>query len=174
MVAPLGTDAVKGASGGDKSRRSVTVIVVGETARAANFSLDGYAPDQSAADAPARAAQFHACLLVRHGHRRLAALRVLGAGTRTLFRHPGVRPGRPARRAQTCLSYSVLWRDNNSGCKGACDRVAYEDLSVPEKDNQWCVADECYDERLLDRLPDIIREARRHGHRAAPERQPRA
>ncbi|UUZ56216.1 hypothetical protein LP419_13690 [Massilia sp. H-1] len=100
-------------------------------------------------------------------------MRVLGAGTRTLFRHPGVRPGRPARRAQTCLSYSVLWRDNNSGCKGACDRVAYEDLSVPEKDNQWCVADECYDERLLDRLPDIIREARRHGHRAAPERQPR-
>jgi lipid A ethanolaminephosphotransferase len=26
--------------------------------------------------------------------------------------------------------------------------------------NQWCVADECYDERLLERLPDMIREAK--------------
>jgi hypothetical protein len=32
--------------------------------------------------------------------------------------------------------YSVLWRDNNSSCKGTCDRVDYEamkDLKIPEK-----------------------------------------
>lgn len=160
VVAPLGTDAVKGASGGDKSRRSVTVIVVGETARAANFSLDGYAR------------QTNPQLMLQP--ELLNFTRVSSCGTATAVSLPCVFSvlGREhysdtQAYAQEGLldvlkhaGYSVLWRDNNSGCKGACDRVVYEDLSVPEPGNQWCVADECYDERLLDRLPDIIGEAR--------------
>jgi lipid A ethanolaminephosphotransferase len=45
VVAPLGRDAVKGAAWAGHHRKTLTVIVVGETARAANFSLDGYARD---------------------------------------------------------------------------------------------------------------------------------
>jgi lipid A ethanolaminephosphotransferase len=160
VVAPLGTDAVKGVVGGDKTRRSVTVIVVGETARAANFSLDGYARLTN----PQLALQ----------PELLNFTRVSSCGTATAVSLPCVFSvlGREhysdtQAYAQEGLldvlkhaDYKVLWRDNNSGCKGACDRVAYEDLSVPEPGNQWCVADECYDERLLDRLPEIIHEAR--------------
>jgi len=46
---------------------------------------------------------------------------------------------------------AVRWRDNNSGCKGVCDRVPYEDLSnlrVPG----LCRDGECYDEILLHEL----------------------
>ena len=56
--------------------------------------------------------------------------------------------------------FEVRWYDNNSGCKGACDRVSYEDLSQPEAGNRWCVGDECYDERMLDKLPEVIRNAK--------------
>lgn len=159
VVAPLGTDAVKGVPVGGNKRRSVTVIVVGETARAANFSLNGYARQTN----PQLAQQ----------PELLNFTRVSSCGTATAVSLPCVFSvlGREQYSdtqayAQEGLldvlrhaGFSVLWRDNNSGCKGACDRVAYEDLSVPEKDNQWCVKDECYDERLLDRLPAIIRDA---------------
>jgi lipid A ethanolaminephosphotransferase len=60
----------------------------------------------------------------------------------------------------THAGYEVLWRDNNSGCKGTCARVSFEDLSQPQGGNRWCVDGECYDERLLERLPEIIHAAR--------------
>ncbi len=71
--------------------------------------------------------------------------------------------------------FDVLWRDNNSGCKETCDRVRYEDLSQPAADRQHCNKEECFDERLLERLPEIhprIETGPRH--RIAPERQPRS
>lgn len=46
---------------------------------------------------------------------------------------------------------SVLWRDNNSGCKGACDRVPNEDVSHHNL-AQYCADGECHDEALLHNL----------------------
>ena len=44
-IAPLGRDAAKGHAWTGQTRKTVTVIVVGETARAQNFSLNGYGRD---------------------------------------------------------------------------------------------------------------------------------
>ena len=49
----------------------------------------------------------------------------------------------------------VLWRDNNSGCKGTCDRVPYENMSNL-KDKTFCNAKECFDEILLSNLQNYI------------------
>jgi len=47
--------------------------------------------------------------------------------------------------------FEVLWRDNDSGCKGACDRVDYE--NVAKRNNPaLCGSGECYDEILLEGL----------------------
>ena len=158
-VAPLGKDAVKGAVWAGQSRRVVTVIVVGETARAQNLSLNGYARGTN----PELARQPG---LINFTH-------VSSCGTATAVSLPCVfsalgRDGYSDSRARgqeglldvlAHAGFEVLWRDNNSGCKGACDRVAYEDLAQQEAGNRWCVDGECYDERLLDRLPEIIRRA---------------
>lgn len=59
IVAPLGTDAVKGnlwAAAGNQ-QHTVTILVVGETARAMNFSLNGYARDTNP-----RLAQVHSLI----------------------------------------------------------------------------------------------------------------
>ncbi len=159
-VAPLGTDAVRSVAKAGNRQRSVTLIVVGETARAANFSLNGYArvtnPElarengliyfsdvQSCGTATAVSLP---CLFSALGRDNYSDRKARGQeGLLDVLSHAG---------------FKVLWRDNNSGCKGACDRVAYEDLSRPEPGNRWCVGDECYDERLLDRLPEIIRDAK--------------
>jgi lipid A ethanolaminephosphotransferase len=45
----------------------------------------------------------------------------------------------------------VLWKDNNSGCKGTCNRVPSEDVSQ-KKDPRWCRNGECFDEIMLEGL----------------------
>ena len=157
VVAPLGRDAVKGAAWAGQTRKTLTVIVVGETARAANFSLNGYA---------------------RATNPRLARVdglinfsNVSSCGTATAVSVPCVfsnlgRAGYSGSKAAnqeglldvlTHAGLKVLWRDNNSGCKGVCDRVTYQDISRPTPGDSRCVGDECYDERLLDGLPELIR-----------------
>jgi len=159
VVAPLGTDAVRSLAKAGNRHRSVTVIVVGETARAMNFSLNGYAR----ATNPELARQPG---LINFSN-------VQSCGTATAVSLPCVFSalGREnytdnkARAQQGLLDvlahagFDVLWRDNNSGCKGTCDRVRYEDMSQPVAGDRFCVGDECYDERLLERLPEIIHNA---------------
>lgn len=156
VVAPLGTDAVKGASWGKHARRTVTVIVVGETARAMNFSLNGYARQtnpqltgkpglinfSNMSSCGTSTSVSLPCLFSALGRENYSDSAAQGQeGLLDVLKHAG---------------FDVLWRDNNSGCKGACARVGYEDLSQPEAGTPLCNAEECYDERLLERLPEII------------------
>ena len=156
-VASIGTDAVKGPIWVGRARRTVTVIVVGETARAMNFSLNGYS---------------------RPTNPRLAAEKglinfsnVSSCGTATavsvpcafsVFSRADYSDAR-ARSQEGLLDvlkhagFDVSWRDNNSGCKGTCGRVRYEDISAPAAGDPLCSADECYDEKLLRGLPERIR-----------------
>ena len=159
-VAPLGRDVMKGRLWAGQTRRTVTVVVVGETARAMNFSLNGYRRDTNP-----RLAQQPG--LLNFGQ-------VQSCGTSTAVSVPCVfsslaRADYSEDKAKAqeglldVLSHAgldVLWRDNNSGCKGACDRVTYEDMSEPKAGDPFCNKEECYDERLLQGLPDIIRKAR--------------
>lgn len=161
VVAPLGTDAIKGKQWVGQPRRTVTVIVVGETARAKNFSLNGYGPNTNP--------------LLSKQEDLINFTNMQSCGTATAVSVPCVFSalGREhysdtkARSQQGLLDvvahagFGVLWRDNNSGCKGVCDRVQYEDMSLPVRGDPLCDGEECYDERLLNQLPAIIRQATR-------------
>lgn len=157
VVAPLGRDATKGVLWRGNNRRTVTVVVVGETARAANFSLNGYSrltnpelsqvPDlvnfknmQSCGTATGISLP---CLFSPLGRENYSASRAQSQeGLLDVLQHAG---------------FKLLWRDNNSGCKGVCDRVPYEDVSQPVAGDPFCNNEECYDERLLRGLPQQIR-----------------
>ncbi len=156
-VAPIGTDAIRGPLWTGAARRTVAVIVLGETARAMNFSLNGYARSTNP--------------LLSKQEGLINFTEVTSCGTATAVSVPCVfsslgRKNYSETRAKSQqglldvlahAGFDVLWRDNNSGCKGACDRVGYEDLSQPAAGDPLCNPEECYDERLLNRLPEIIR-----------------
>lgn len=160
VVAPLGTDAIKGRAWAGALRKTVTIIVVGETARAQNFSLNGYARETNP--------------LLSQQAGLINFANVQSCGTATAVSVPCVFSalGREdysdskARRQEGMLDvlahagFTVLWRDNNSGCKGVCDRITYEDLSAPAPSDPLCEGGECFDERLLKGLPEMIRDAR--------------
>ncbi|QCP14893.1 phosphoethanolamine--lipid A transferase [Pseudoduganella umbonata] len=162
VIAPLGTDASRGSKwAASPGRRTVTVIVAGETARAMNFSLNGYGRQTN----PLLAAQ-PGLINFRN---------VSSCGTATAVSIPCVfsNLGRDNYTADKAGSqedlldvlrhggFDVLWRDNNSGCKGTCDRVQYQDMSLAQPGTPPCGAEECHDERLLAGLRQMIRDARK-------------
>ena len=144
----VGTDATLSPLWQQRQKPTLFVIVVGETARAANFGLDGYQ---------------------RNTTPELAKLDVInfpqafscGTATATsvpcMFSPMSREEYKSSQHKESLLDVvqragiPVLWRDNNSGCKGACERVQFEDLSS-QKDPQLCRDGECFDEILLQDL----------------------
>lgn len=133
-----------------KDLPKLMVLVVGETARAESFSLNGYAkntnPELSKQDI-------------------LNFSQVSSCGTATAVSVPCMFSGMPRADYDEQLAshreglldiakragYQVTWIDNNSGCKGACDRV--EQYQIPEDLKQkWCKDGECLDDILIDSL----------------------
>lgn len=50
---------------------------------------------------------------------------------------------------------SILWRENDGGCKGACDRVPHQDVTQLNLSEQ-CPGGVCLDQALLHRLGNYI------------------
>ncbi|MBO0366169.1 phosphoethanolamine--lipid A transferase [Pseudomonas putida] len=136
-------------------RKSLTVLVVGESARAENFGVLGYGRDTtprlSKEDGLLGFTDVHSC------------------GTETAVSVPCMFSGMPrknydasvARNREGLLDMlqraglAVQWRDNQSGCKGTCDRVQFVDVSNL-KDPALCAGGECHDEILLQGLAELL------------------
>jgi lipid A ethanolaminephosphotransferase len=130
-------------------------LVVGETARANNFSLNGYARPTNPMLAQREVLSFRA---------------VSSCGTSTaaslpcMFSHLGREGyGRLDHSQENLLDLlqraglAVLWLDNQSGCKGVCERVPNSSTTTaapgaPALPAGLCDGDECLDEALLQGL----------------------
>ena len=153
VVAPIGLDAKRSIVVG--ARPTLTVIVVGETARAANFSLNGYKKETNPR------------LKQEAGLINLPAVRSCGTDTAvsvpcmfSMFekRHYSADQAQSHQGLLDVVQragYQVLWRDNQSGCKGACDRVPNENTST-FAEAKLCQDGECFDEALLQGLQEKI------------------
>ncbi|MDP2818580.1 MAG: phosphoethanolamine--lipid A transferase [Polaromonas sp.] len=148
---PMGLDARAALVPG--GRPPLLILVLGETGRSGNFGLNGYGRDTTPE-------------LMRQG---VSSFRnVMACGTSTAASVPCMfsglgRTAYEARKnnAEGLLDViqragmAVLWVDNQSGCKGACDRVASvntSNLSHPT----LCSGGECYDGIMLEGLDQRI------------------
>ncbi|WP_353171659.1 phosphoethanolamine transferase [Acinetobacter rudis] len=131
------------------------VLVVGETARAESFSLNGYGKNTN----PELSKQQN---LVNFNQ-------VSSCGTATAVSLPCMFSGMPRKQYDDNLAsqrqglldiaqragYKVTWISNNSGCKGVCTRV--EQYQIPaEIQQKWCADGECKDGILNDALAAYI------------------
>lgn len=155
-ISPLGRDAKKGNAWADARSRTVTVIVVGETARSMNFSLNGYRRQTNPLLAQ-RTDLINFTDTSSCGTATAVSLPcVFSAMEREDFVDSRARSQESLLDVLSHAGIEVVWRDNNSGCKGACDRIRYQDLSQPTTDSRYCNQEECFDERLLEGLPELI------------------
>ena len=150
-----GEDAKRDAAWQKHERKSLTVLVVGESARADHFGVLGYDRDTTPNLAKEQGL--------------LAFSDVHSCGTETAVSVPCMFSGmkrrdydaRVAKNREGLLDIlqraglAVQWRDNQSGCKGTCDRVQFIDVSNLN-DPQLCANGECHDQILLQGLDALI------------------
>ena len=154
----VGPDARLGPAWQSRKRPTLFVLVVGETARARNFALNGYdrptTPRLSALDvvnfphATACGTSTEVslpCMFSPFGRRNYDEERIL---THESVLHVIARAG-----------FKVLWRDNQSGCKGVCDGLPAEQLDHA-KVEALCAEGQCLDEVLLHGADALARDAR--------------
>ncbi|WP_133407468.1 phosphoethanolamine transferase [Parashewanella tropica] len=146
-VKPLGTDAKLTSQWDNIDKPVVMVLVLGETARAHNFSLDGYTRSTNPELTKQDIVYFD---------------NVSSCGTSTAISVPCMFSVlnrddyslKEARSNENILDvfkhagFNVIWLDNNSGCKGVCSRVTTK-MSSEFSDPKWCEDGRCHDEVLL-------------------------
>ncbi len=130
-------------------KKNLFIFIVGETARAANDSLNGYARDTNKP-------------LKEFSDELLYFSNVRSCGTSTavsvpcMFSKDGRKQFKPGSEDYTenfldileRLNFKVFWRENNTGCKGNCDRVEVEDV---------CLEKSCYDKVLMEGLAEKLK-----------------
>jgi lipid A ethanolaminephosphotransferase len=150
----IGDDAKLLKTPASEATAPLVVLILGETARAANFGLGAYARDTTP---QLRQLQAQGDLVY------FSDVKSCGTSTQAsvpcMFSHLGKTAYESSKdRYESVLDVlqragmAVLWLDNQSGCKGVCDRVpnvATTALKVPE----FCSTGECLDEVMLHELP---------------------
>ncbi|USE69540.1 phosphoethanolamine transferase [Pseudoalteromonas maricaloris] len=140
-----------------KSGANITVVVVGETARASNFSHGGYKIDTNE-------------YTKQDGIKYFS--KMSSCGTATAISVPCMfsrldRAHYNSRLAQSQdnvldvihrAGADVFWIDNNSSCKGVCNRVENYRIDT-NKDNPLCDGKYCFDEVLIPSLMNTINNA---------------
>ncbi|MEB5971110.1 phosphoethanolamine transferase EptA [Pantoea dispersa] len=150
----IGEDAKKGPLIAAEQKKTLVVLVVGETARAENFSLGGYPRDTNP--------QLEKQQVIYYPN-------ASSCGTETAISVPCMFSNMPREHYDANLAHhqegvldvlahagiSVLWRENDGGCKGACDRVPHTDMTqwrLP----QYCHDGFCLDDVLLHRFDNYV------------------
>ena len=150
----IGEDATLHKTPANEAAAPLVLLILGETARAANFGLGGYDRDTTP---QLRQLQAQGDLVY------FSDVKSCGTSTQAsvpcMFSHLGKTAYEGSKdRYESVLDVlqraglAVLWLDNQSGCKGVCDRVpnfATTALKVPE----FCSSGECLDEVMLNELP---------------------
>lgn len=150
---PVGLDA-RVADRAAGARPRLLVVVVGETARAANWGLNGYArqttPELAGLDVVnftqvsacgSSTAVSLPCMFSAVGRRDYDEARIRGSESLLhVLDHAGV---------------ATLWRDNQSGCKGVCDGLPAE-MAQAAADAPLCADGRCFDGILLEGLAERI------------------
>ncbi len=143
---PIGLDARPAAGRASRQRPLLVVLVVGETARAANWGLNGYARQTTPQLATLPVINFSdvtscgtntevslPCMFAPVGRRDYDEARVRGSeGLLHVLARAGV---------------AVHWRDNQSGCKGVCDGLPNDSVQALNATG-LCHDGHCLDEGL--------------------------
>ncbi|ASY66150.1 conserved putative membrane protein (plasmid) [Sinorhizobium sojae CCBAU 05684] len=151
VVQPLGTDAHVGPRLARAGKPVVVVVVAGETARAMNFSLNGYKRDtnpelealedvvgyRNVTSCGTATAVSLPCMFSVYTHAQYSDWKARSTENLVnVLTHAGV---------------SVAWWDNNTGSKGIADLISFASMTR-QKESPLCHNGECLDEILLGEL----------------------
>jgi len=144
---PVGTDARLAVSWQHRKKPALFIVVIGETARAANWGLSGYSRQTTPELAALDVVNFRKvtacgtstevslpCMLSPYGRNNYDEQRIRGSeALPNVLAHGGFR---------------VAWLDNQSGCKGTCDGLETW-RPTPASTPADCADGTCFDSALV-------------------------
>jgi lipid A ethanolaminephosphotransferase len=152
VARPYGVDARIGSRVAGARKKMLTVLVVGDSARAQNFTLNGYERDTNPKLAARNVIAFTnvtscgtsisvsvLCMFSHLDREDFTRREALGwENLVDVLKHAGL---------------TVEWWDNNTGSQNVADRIPTIDLSEDETtDPDLCKAGKCFDQVLVDKL----------------------
>ncbi len=155
---PVGLDARLEPSWATRAKPALLVLAVGETARAANWGLNGYARQTTPQLAGREVINFRDVTACGTNTETSLPCMFAPVGRRD-YDERRVRTSESLLHVLNRAGFQVLWRDNQSGCKGVCEGLSAEQLDradLPE----WCDGARCLDEVLLQGLDTVARDAK--------------
>ncbi|WP_200249884.1 phosphoethanolamine transferase [Thiococcus pfennigii] len=154
QVAAIGTDArIVEPESEPLPGRELVIMVVGETARADRFSLNGY-PRETTPELAARDVVSFTHISSCGTSTAISVPCMFAVYDRDSFSEAKAQATENALDILARAGVSVLWRDNNSSSKGVANRVRYEDYRTA--DNNPVCDSECRDIGMLDGLQAYI------------------
>jgi lipid A ethanolaminephosphotransferase len=159
----IGSDAKLGKMYTNQPKIPILILVLGETARSKNFGINGYERDTTPILNSIKKNLDQSGELTSQTN-------AWSCGTTTatslpcMFSHLGKSAYENKQADYENLidvlskaGLAVIWLENQSGCKGICDRV-YSAATQNSKDPELCATGECFDEIMLKNLDDRLRE----------------
>jgi lipid A ethanolaminephosphotransferase len=159
----IGKDAKLGPMYTNQPKIPLLVLVIGETARSGNFGINGYNRDTTPLLKAIKKNADQSGELTTQSD-------VWSCGTTTatslpcMFSHLGKSAYENKQFDYENLidvldkaGLAVIWLENQSGCKGICDRV-YRAATQNSKDPELCITGECFDEIMLKNLDARLKE----------------
>ena len=151
----LATAAVAG------RKPALVVLIMGETARADRFSLNGYERDTNRYTRARDVVNFPS--VVSCGTSTAESVPCIFSGLgQASFSHAAAMGSESIVGAMQRLGVNTFWRDNSTGCKSVCDEQHFEQRA-DWKDPELCDATGCFDELLLQNFDELLAD-REHDH----------
>ena len=145
----VGTDAHVSELAATGQRPTLLLLVLGETARSDHLGINGYDRDTMPTLARSDVVSFRnawacgtstaasvPCMFSHLPREQFEARKNQYEGLLDVLQHAGL---------------AVLWLDNQSGCKGVCDRVPHLDTTA-SNDSSHCAGGDCLDGVMLEGL----------------------
>ncbi|HYG08283.1 MAG TPA: phosphoethanolamine--lipid A transferase [Stenotrophomonas sp.] len=152
---PIGEDAMA-TPRAPQSRPRLLLVVLGETMRAQNFGLNGYArqttPELAQVDGLVNFPDMHSC----GTSTEVSVPCMFSPWGRHDYDQARIRSHQSLLHVLDRAGIGVLWRDNQSGCKGVCDGLQIQQLDDARVPG-LCRDGRCMDEILLNDLAAQVR-----------------
>ena len=124
------------------------VLIVGETARAANFALDGYARNTNP-NLAGKDIIYYSDVTACGTSTAISLPCMFSDNKRSEFSRKAAAKKENLLDLIAQAGLHVSWLDNNSGCKGVCMRTPQLSLKY---DNETCTSEHCFDLAMLQAL----------------------
>jgi lipid A ethanolaminephosphotransferase len=154
--AVVGGDAKLASAWQQRTKPALMVIVVGETVRAANWGLSGYARQTTPQLAQRDVINF-AEVTSCGTNTEVSLPCMFSAVGRRNYDEDRIRNSDSLLHILSRAGFNVLWRDNQAGCKGVCEGLAEQRLDKAVSP-AFCTGGRCFDEILLEGLDAVVQD----------------